>query len=391
MDVKTEELMKQVADMQGMLVDLAKKKGQDDGVVKTDAIKKDELEKMKVDILNDIDKKMAESKKPNDQDGGAGKEAFSFSKWLRAVKYNDHSVLKGAMTEGTDAQGGYTVPTGQDTAIFGALNDAATVIAKTTSYPHGQMDGFTKNIPKWLTDLTVAWAAEQGTKSNTKPTLQQKQSVLKKMYALITLSDEYLADNTANMTQQLQKLVGENFAVELERIILAGNTGGGDPFMGVGFDAGVTTSAQAGANLAYSDLLTVVNNTNLEQYNVGAELYMRRAVLSLIMGLVDGNGRPLWNINSINGKMTNSVLGVPINLSSQTTATHILYGNWKNVLVGKKAAGGGAGIQVSFSNTAVDNDGANYWITDQSGFRFVLRRSVVVINPAAFYKLTGVA
>jgi len=346
---------------------------------------------MKADILNAMEKKIAVSNAPIIVTEEEKKSDKYFSKWLLAVKHNDHAFLKGAMTEGSDAQGGYTVPTGQDTQIYGALNDAATVIPKCTKYPHGQMDGFTKNIPKWLTDLTVAWADEQGTKSNTKPTLTQKQSVLKKMYALITLSDEYLEDNTANMSQRISQLVGENMAVEQERVILAGNTGGGDAFMGVGYDAGVTTSAQVGANLTYADLLAVVNNTNLEKYHTGAEMYMRRAVLSLIMGLVDGNNRPLWNMQSINGKMAHSVLGVPINLSSQCVATHILYGNFKNVLLGYKSGGSGAGIRVTFSNTALDNDGENYWITDQSGYRFVMRRSVVVVNPAAFFKMTGVA
>ena len=388
MDVKVEALMKQVADLHKQLETLEAEKGQKDSKPNADAIQKDTLEKMKADILLEIDKRTAQSKAPVVIPEEEKKSDEFFSKWLLAIKRNDHSFLKSAMTEGSNAQGGYTVPTGQDTQIFGALNDAATVIQKCTKYPHGQMDGFTKNIPKWLTDLTVAWADEQGTKSNTKPTLTRKQSILKKMYALITLSDEYLADNTANMSQQLSRLVGENMAVELERSILSGNA---DPFTGVGYDAAVTTAAQSGANLVYADLLTIINNTNLEQYHVGAEMYMRRAVLSLIMGLVDGNGRPLWNISSINGKMQNTVLGIPINLSSQCVATQILYGNFKNVLVGYKAAGGGSGIQVTFSNTALDNDGANYWITDQSGYRFVMRRSVVVVNPAAFFKMTAVA
>jgi HK97 family phage major capsid protein len=215
------------------------------------------------------------------------------------------------------------------------------------------------------------------------------QSVLHKMAAIVTFTDEYLQDDTSNITQRVSELVGENMAVELERSILAGNT---DPFIGVGFAVGVNAVAQAGLNLVYSDLLALLNNAGmLEQHRAGAELYMRRAVLNLIMGLVDGNGRPLWNINSINGAMVNTLLGIPINLSSQCVATQILYGNWKNVLVGYKAAGVGAGIQVDITNVGVDAAGANYWITDQTGYRFVMRRSIIVVNPEAFTRLTAVA
>jgi len=389
MDVQLDSLMKQVNDMQGLLATLAKEKGQDDGNVKADAIKRDELEKMKADILADIDKKFTENKSPENQE--SEKKEIPLNKFLLACKQHDHSILKASMTEGTSAQGGYTVPTGHDTVIQGYLNDLPTVVQKCTPYPHGQIDGFTKNIPKWLTDLVVAWVDEEGTKNYTKPTLQQKQSILHKMAAIVTFTDEYLADDTSNITQQVSRLVGENMAIELERIVLAGNTGGGDPFMGVGYDAGVNAVAQAGANLAYSDLLNVVNYALIERYHVGAELYMRRAVLSLIMGLVDGNGRPLWNLQSINGKMQMTCLGIPINLSSQCVATQILYGNWKNVLLGYKSSGAGAGIQVDTSNSAIDAAAANYWTTDQTGYRFVMRRSVVVVNPEGFVKLTGVA
>jgi len=390
MDVQMESLMKQVTDMQGLLATLAKEKGQNDGIVNSDAIKRDELEKMKTDILSEMDKKMAVSKSPANPE--PEKKKIPLGRWLLACKQHDHSILKTSMSEGTPAQGGYTVPDGYDTQIYGILNNPTTVVPKCTPYPHGQSDGFTKHIPKWLTDLTITWVAEAGSKLYTKPTLTENTSVLHKMAAIITFTDEYLQDDTSNITQEVSRLVGENMAVELERIVLAGNTGAGDAFMGVGFAVGVNAHAQTGANLVYSDILSLINDTTMhEQTRAGAEIYTTRGILNLIMGLVDGNGRPLWNLNSINGAMVNTVLGIPMNISSQCTATHMLYGNWKNVLIGYKAAGVGAGIQVEVSNTAVDGAGANYWLTDQTGYRFVMRRSVVVINPEEFVKLTGVA
>jgi len=388
MDVKLEELQKQVTDLHGLLEKLAKEKEPAGGIVQADAIKRDELEKMKADILLEMERLLATRKSPGNAEPQT-KERISLGKWLLAVKNHDHEVLKASMTEGTPAQGGYTVPTGHDTVIYGKLNDITTIVPKCTPYPHGAMDGFTKNIPKWLTDLTVTWVDEEGSKLYTKPTLQQKQSILHKMAAIVTFTDELLADNTSNLTDRVSELVGENMAVELERSILAGNT---DPFIGVSYAVGVNAVAQTGLNLVYADLLAIINNAGmLEQARAGAEMYMRRAVLNLIMGLVDGNGRPLWNLNSINGAMQNTVLGIPINLSSQCVATHIVYGNFKNVLLGYKAAGAGAGIQVEISNSAVDGAGANYWLTDQTGYRFVMRRSVIVVNPENFVRLTGVA
>jgi len=388
MDVQMDAIMKQVADMQGLLATLATENGQKGGIPNADAIKRDELEKMKTELLEAMDKKMAPSKAPAETDEEKKMKDFEFGKWLLAIKNGDHAYLKTYMEMGTEAQGGYVVPTGQDTEIYGALNNPATIISKCTMYPHGQMDGHTKNIPKWLTDLTVAWIAEHTAKYTTKPTLTRMQSILLKMYAMIPFTDEFLADNTANMTQQISRLVGENFNVELERSVLAGNT---DPFVGIGYAVGVNGVAQLGANLLFQDLINLTNFAMLEKYHTGAELYMTRAGWGLCMGLVDGNGRPMFNISSIGGAISRTVLGIPVNISSQTVATQMIYGNFKNVLLGYKASGAGRGIQVAISNSAVDADTTNYWTQDMTGYRFVLRRSVLVVNPEGFVRLTGVA
>ena len=388
MDAQLEAIMKQVNDMQGLLATLAKTNGQDDGIPKADAIQKAEIEKMKADLLDEMDKKMAASKAPIETDEDKKKKDFKFGDWLLAVKNKDHAYLKTYMSEGSNAQGGYVVPQGQDTEIYGALSNPATVISKCTLFPHGQADGFTKDIPKWLTDITIRWVLEAGIKATTKPTLQNKQSILNVMYALIPFTDEFLADNTVNMTQKVSERVGIGMNAELERSVLAGNT---DPFVGIGYAVGTNAVAQLGANLTYTDLINITNNGMLEEYHTGAELYMTRAGWGLCMGVVDGAGRPLFNITSINGAISRTVLGIPVNISSRVVATQILYGNLKNVFLGYKAAGAGAGISVDVSNSAIDADTTNYWTQDMTGYRFTMRRSVIVVNPDAFVKYTGLA
>lgn len=388
MDVQLESLTKQINDMQGLLATLAKEKGQDNGHVKADVIKRDELEKMKADLLDDMDKKFAESKKPIESEGNNNKTDFKLGKWLLAVKYKDYDYLKSYMSEGTPAQGGYVVPSGQDTEIYGALSNPATIIAKCTPYPHGANDGPTKDIPKWLTDITVRWAEEAGVKLTTKPTLQEKQSVLKTMYAMIPFTDVFLSDNTANMTQKVSERVGIGMNAEIERSVLAGNT---DPFVGIGYVAGTNAVAQAGANITYQDLINITNYAMLEEYHDNAELYMTRAGWGLCMGLVDANGRPIFNIESIGGKIARSILGIPVNISSRVVATQIIYGNLKHVFLGYKTVGEGAGITVDVSNSAIDADTTNYWTQNMTGYRFNMRRSVIVVNPDAFVKYTGLA
>ena len=140
----------------------------------------------------------------------------------------------------------------------------------------------------------------------------------------------------------------------------------------------------------------------LEQYHTGAEMYMRRSIYQLAMGLVDGNNRPLFNIQTINDRMRPVILGVPVNISSTIPKTlgtgsnqsMIIYGNYENVLLGFKEGGIGAGIQVDIATQAIistsTNVTINLWTQDETGFRFVKRHSVVIPAPAAFVKLEKV-
>jgi HK97 family phage major capsid protein len=404
MDPKMEVLLKEVHDLQERLTEAVKANGASDGHVKMDAILQEQFAKNREAILVEIDKKLAEKKaiaEPPKQ------PEIRLGDFLKMVKVNHPDIVSGkylgktVMNEGTPAQGGYTVPTGYDSMILGALNDVATIPGKVTMFPHGDRDGFTKNIPKWLTDLTVAWVNEASDKGSTKPTLTYKQSILKKIAAIIPFSDEYLEDDISNMAQQVSTLVGENFNMELERSILVGNS---DPFIGWLYAVGVNSRNQAAANLGYADLVGAWNEEDvLERQRVGSEWFMNRHSLSLIMALVDLSGRPLWNIQSINGAMVNTLLGDPIDISSVIPSTlsivgaganesAILYGNPKNILMGYKV--GNEGVQVDISNQAVINTSGsiteNYWQQDLTGYRFVVRRSVIVGVPEALTKIIGV-
>lgn len=402
MEITMEALSKQVSDMQALLVKLAKEKGQVDGIVKTDAIWEDELAKMRKDIMDNIEVKLAESRKPLDKSGEGTTEIEPLNQFLCKVKRNDPSLIKTAMSEGTGAQGGYTVPTGYDSKIFGAIYNSATVVPKCTAYPHGASDGFTKKIPRWLTGVTITNSAEAAVKVVTKPTLSQPESVLKKMTAIVVFTDELLSDNISSLDNKVAEVVGKAIAVEQERQILVGNTGAGDPFMGIGYAVGVNSLDQKAGGLAYSDFVRLLNYEMLEQYHTGAEMYMRRSTLALTVGMVDGNNRPIFVMVPVNGKVTMSVLGVPINISSTIPKTLgtgsnqsiIIYGNYENVLLGHKEGGVGAGIQVDVATQAIISTGTevtiNLWTQDETGFRFVKRHSVVVIVPSAFVKLVKV-
>jgi HK97 family phage major capsid protein len=407
-----EQLLKLSKEMSDKLSALAKENGQDDGKAKADAIEKDEMAKMQKDILDslaNLKKEVTSNKVKNVKFVYGDKKELepnemriTLKQWLKMVKYNHPSLsedfTKTVMSEGTVAQGGYTVPTGFEAMILGELNNVANMIPKFTRYPQSE---YSVRLPKWLTDLTVTWTAEAAVKTESKPTLTYKTSLLKKMAVIITFTDELLDDNISNLDGQVTKLVAENFATEIQRVALVGDVNGAaDPFNGIAFSTGIDTVAMIGATLAYQDLVNTWNNTTvLEKYRNGSEWMMNRRALGLCMNLVDLQNRPLWNLMSFNGAMINTVLGDVVNVCQEITdvlgdgsQTNIFYGNPRFIFIGEKAGKGG--IQVDVSNSAIISSSTsvteNLWTQDETGYRFVLRRGILVAVPEAFSVLQAV-
>jgi len=369
----------------------------DKEVAKKDAIEMDRFEKMKADIIA----KIAPVQKRLEFVAGEPKErkegtdyCKSFGEFLHMVKTNDIR-LKTAMST-TSGQGGYTIPQEWSKDILNEMNNFATAPQKCTVM---NMSAPTLHINSLLTDLTVAWSTEATDKSTTKPTFSQADLTLRYLYAIITMTKELSADSLIDMSAFLKNLVAQNIALELEAQILQANAA---PFTGILNAVGVNAVAQVAGNLSYSDITAVVNNTGqLEQYKKNAVWYMTRGALNLVMNLKDLQNRPLFNMNNpvIDGSLP-MILNYPVNISDQITdtlsaagSTSIVFGDLKNVWIGKKAGDPDA-IDVLWTNTAIISSSTsvteNLFLANKEALRFELRRGILVAIPAAFVKLTGV-
>jgi HK97 family phage major capsid protein len=398
-----EKLMKVAHDVNSKIEELVKKYGADDkGNVNSDAIGKAEFEKMKEDFLSKLDEKIAGAipKKKQFIFGGAkdkvkeGEQFVNFGTFLKMAKYHhpvltermvDEQFQKATLTESNT--GAYLIPTEYSDVIIGELYDKAEVLKKFTAFNQGAL---TKNLPKWLTGLTAYWVGEGAVKTKSDATFEQVVSTLKKICALTAMTDEELNDQIVGLPNALEMKVAEAFASEMLRVALEGNTGNSDPFMGIYNAVGVKTVTMAGANLVYGDIANLWNDPQvIEPYKEGSEWFMNRTSFGLILNLVDDNGRPLWNLSNIDGKPIVNMLGDKVNLCSQMTTSGIIHGNPKYVILGQKS--GDSSIAVDVSNSAVISSGVevseNLWTQDETGYRFVLRRSIVVAIPKAFSKM----
>lgn len=364
---------------------------------KSNKVAMDALEKEKQDrIITAILEKMNGTKPKmvfgTPKEKADGVDAISFARFLKMLR-NSPEVLKTVMSEGTPADGGYAVPVEYIATILGALTNEAVVPAKATIITQNSN---VAKIPKWLSNASTYWVAEDGTKTLTKPTLAQVTLTLKKLACIIPYTDELLDDNNVDLGTKVEELVGKNFGLEIERVALVGNTGGGDAFDGVLYATGVKDVPQAGANLNYEDLVNACFNPDvLRQYRTGAEWFLNTDALRLVMKLKDDESRPIWNMGNMQAGLPATILGKIYNETDQiatATTTSILYGNPKTIYLGNPKAN--AGINVAVSNSAVapysGSVTQNAFMQDETWYRFVKRQSITIAIPEAWTKLTVV-
>jgi HK97 family phage major capsid protein len=361
--------------------------------VSGDAQKKeaDELFNRVMDKINPPARKMTwaiNSKDPSDK-------KVCLAQYLKAVTPGkEQSVsedvrahIKATMVEGTDSLGGYTVPEEYSHEIIKLEKDNSIIRQIAKIFP---MATDVRNLPRQLTDVTVTWTGEGAAKTETNPTFDRLVQTAKKLAAIVKMTDELLEDNTAGLDQFIMGLVAEAMGREEDRVALAGNTGAGDPFMGVLYASGVNSVAMAGANVVGDDIIDLIMSLNAK-YRTGATLVTSTAGLKLLMKLKDQEDRYLWAPPTATTPA--SIWGVPylisdelpLDLGTGNDETPILFGNYKkHFFVSDR---GGYEVKSSISASDIGNSQSAF-MEDETWFRFKKRMSLDVALPQAFSKLS---
>lgn len=93
--------------------------------------------------------------------------------------------------------------------------------------------GNSRFIPRLSSSVSVFWVDKGGVKPSTKPYFGLVEQTLEKIAAIVPMTEEILEDASINIISLLGELFGEACAMEEDRVFLNGDTGAGDPFMGV--------------------------------------------------------------------------------------------------------------------------------------------------------------
>ncbi len=313
-----------------------------------------------------------------------GRKFGSMGGYLKAIR--SHSAdLKAytGMNEGTPGDGGYLVPTEFSATVFRLMRDLSIIMRIANVIP---MNTWKRTFPKQLTNPTIYWPGEAGSKTSSKPTFGQVAQEAKVMAAVIKCTDELLRDSAIDLESFIAGIVAEAMALEIEYMALVGNTGVSNPFMGVRYASGVNVVPMNKETVSFDDIIDLHYSLS-QSYADGALTLLSRGGLKKLIKLKDERGQYIWTPPA--GNVPAMIWGAPYELSSQIPdnlgdggdETLALFGNFKKYLLVSPRES----IQVLASREASDaGDQTNAFLQDQTWLRFTSAVSVDVAVGGAF-------
>lgn len=197
-----------------------------------------------------------------------------------------HNVL----SEGTDADGGFLVPTEFETSIVSALEEENIIrsLAKVITTQHE------RKIPIATGHSVAQWTAENAAYTESNPTFGQKQLDAFKLTDLCRVSTELLQDSAFDIEDYLMKEFARAFGIAEEEAFCVG-TGTNQPtgiFTAKGGEVGVTA---AGATAITADEVISLVYSLKSPYRRNAKFLMNDSTVAILRKLKDNNGAYLGN------------------------------------------------------------------------------------------------
>lgn len=284
---------------------------------------------------------------------------------------------------GVDAEGGYLVPTTVASGVLDKLNYVSPIrrIANVISNMPAKLVLTSGSLP------TTYWVAEGAAITESDVDFSNAELVPHKAAGLDTMTREFLED--AALNPSVQNYIEDRFVLSLtllENEAFVNGDGTGKPY---GFRSSAitpTSTAQAGASLAYSDLVALKWSLGAAYESRGTFVLSPEA-FAKIEGMVDGNNRPIYR-ESIAEGVPATLLGrpvvvvdeIPANLGAGTNETEIWYGDFKNGYV----IGDRGGLHVDYGTSGDD------FARDQVKLRVIKRVAGRPVGNYNFAKLTAV-
>lgn len=322
--------------------------------------------------------------------------------FMKALLLGDKVAAKALTTSESgadpdDSQAGLLIPTELRNEVLRIAETQYGLARKDMMYLPFSGPGNSRTIPTLGTSVSVFWTGEGAKKKSTQPKFGLVTQTLKKLAAIVPMTEEILEDSLINLNSLLGALFAEAIAKEEDLQFFAGT---GSPWTGILNNTSVNKVTQASGDatqLTADDLLDMIDATPTGALN-GAKFYMHRTVLSVIRKLKDSQGNYIFQAPG--GALPSTIWNYPVETSDafptladvSTGEQYILFGNLKQGAVfGDKQS---IRIKMLDQATITDTDDEavlNLAEQDMVALRIVERVGFVVSQPTALTVLEAQA
>ena len=322
--------------------------------------------------------------------------------WCGALIDGDETKLRALTTSSTDtAKAGYTIPTELYKEIFRLIKDVYGVARREFRYLPFVGPGNTRDITTLASSVTMTWTEEAVAKTATQPVFGRVQQTLKKLAAIIPMTEELLEDTIINLPGLIAELVAEATAQEEDEQFFDGT---GAPWTGI-CNNGAVTHQVMGAGLGFADItaedLLDMQDAGLVGAHKGAKYYLQRTIFSYVRKLREdavtaGDGAGAFIYQRPQGEIPATIWNYPFELveampdlnDNAANKGFVIFGNLKRYVIwGDK---GGMKVKILTEATITDADGQTtikLGMQDMIAYRFVQRIGYVLPVPTAIVVL----
>lgn len=247
-------------------------------------------------------------------------------------------------------------------------------------------------LPRLTADPTAAWTAEAGTITASDPNADTVTATPRKLAALVRASNESLADASPSIGEAINRTLARSLALSFD---LGGFTGSGTAptIRGLANVAGIGT-VSSGANGATPTTLDIFADGigTVVEANANASVIVMHPrtwrTLSKIKEVSGSSVPVLLGTGAAGQTVPRSLYGVPVLLSAQLpiNETQGTSSDCSSVFVYDASQV----VVVRRQDLAIEVDRSVYFTSDETAVRAVLRVDLVVPNPAAVVRITGI-
>lgn len=317
--------------------------------------------------------------------------------FMKALFTNDHASLK-AIAGTSDSVGGYLIPTELMSEVLRIAQKQYGKARQYMRYLPFTGPGNERRIPTLASSVSVSWTDEAAEKQSTAPTFDLVTQTLKKLAAIVPMTEEIIEDSTINLTALIAELFAEAVAKEEDLQFFNGT---GSPWTGVLNNGSVTvvnTLTTDPADVTADDLLALVDATPTGALD-GASFFMHRSIFSKIRTLKASTAGS-YLVESPTATAPASIWGYPIVLTDAFPAVTVTGNDKPFVMFGNLGVcaifGDKQQLRVKLLdqatvNNTTNNGSINLAQQDMVAVRIVERVGYVLAQPAGITVLKTVS